>query len=44
MTAKKVFVRVDRVKQPLEAPYQGPYEVLKRNKKYFFASVSKRHR
>ena len=39
MTAKKVFVRVDKVKQPLEAPYQGPYEVLKRNKKYFLLQL-----
>jgi cleavage and polyadenylation specificity factor subunit 1 len=35
MTAKKVYVRVDRVKQPLEAPYEGPYEVVKRAKKFF---------
>ena len=23
-----VFVRIDRVRRPLEAPYEGPYEVL----------------
>lgn len=34
-TAKKVFMRVDRVKQPLESPYKGPYEVVRRRKKFF---------
>lgn len=34
-TCKKVYVRVDRVRLPLEAPYEGPYEVKKRGKKYF---------
>lgn len=31
----KVFIRVDKVKQPLEMPYEGPYTVLKRTKKWF---------
>lgn len=31
----KVYVRVDRVKKPLEAPYEGPYEVIKKYKKFF---------
>lgn len=30
-----VFVRVDRIRKPLEAPYEGPYEVLERSEKYF---------
>ena len=40
-TAKRVFVRVDRVKQPLEMPYDGPFEVIKRHKKYFVVRLSK---
>lgn len=28
-------MRVDRVKQPLESPYEGPYEVIRRRKKFF---------
>ena len=34
-TCKKVYVRVDRVKAPLELPYEGPFEVLSRKPKYF---------
>lgn len=34
-TTKRVFVRVDRVKKPLEPHYEGPYDVIKRSKKYF---------
>ncbi len=30
-----VFVRVDRVKRALEAPYEGPYEVVRKLRKYF---------
>ena len=41
-TAKRVFVRADRVKEPLEAPYEGPYEVLKRRKKYFILKFPKK--
>lgn len=32
---KHVFVRVDSVKKPLQAPYDGPYPVLKRSEKTF---------
>lgn len=34
-TCTHVFVRKDKVKAALEQPYEGPYEVLKRNDKYF---------
>ncbi|XP_060665745.1 uncharacterized protein LOC132798033 [Drosophila nasuta] len=30
-----VFVRVDRVKTPLEANYEGPFEVVTKHDKYF---------
>ena len=30
-----VWVRVDRVKKPLEAPYTGPFEVIERHDKFF---------
>jgi transposase InsO family protein len=33
--SNKVWVRVDRVRNPLEAPYSGPYDVVSRNPKHF---------
>ena len=30
-----VFVRIDRVRRPLESPYDGPYKVLERTDKFF---------
>ena len=30
-----VWMRTDRVRRSLEAPYTGPYQVLERNQKYF---------
>lgn len=30
-----VWLRIDRIRRPLEAPYSGPYKVIKRNDKYF---------
>ena len=30
-----VFVRVDSVRKPLQQPYTGPYEVVKRTEKFF---------
>lgn len=35
-----VFIRIDSVKKPLQQPYEGPYEVLQRNDKFFELSVS----
>ncbi|CAH8503462.1 unnamed protein product [Schistosoma haematobium] len=34
-TCKFVFVRVDSVRCPLQHPYEGPYEVVERQTKYF---------
>ncbi|CAH8676919.1 unnamed protein product [Schistosoma rodhaini] len=34
-TCKFVFVRVDSVRRPLQHPYEGPYEVVDRQAKYF---------
>lgn len=34
-TVPKVWLRVDRVRRSLEAPYSGPFEVIKRDPKYF---------
>ena len=31
----KVWMRVDRIRKSLEAPYSGPFEVLERNPKFF---------
>ena len=33
-SCSKVWIRTDRVKKPLEAPYSGPYEVVERQKKF----------
>jgi len=33
--ASKVWLRVDRVRRSLEAPYTGPYDVLERRPKHF---------
>lgn len=34
-----VFVRIDAVRRPLQPPYEGPYEVVKRSDKYFEINV-----
>ncbi|XP_035220124.1 uncharacterized protein LOC118193184 [Stegodyphus dumicola] len=38
-TCSHVFLRVDRVKKPLEPPYEGPFLVLQRTPKYFLLSI-----
>ena len=37
-SCEKVWVRIDRIKKSLEAPYSGPFEVLKRYDKFFIVS------
>ncbi|XP_036336092.1 uncharacterized protein LOC118746344 [Rhagoletis pomonella] len=39
---KFVFVRIDRVRQPLEPHYEGPYAVLSKQEKYFVIKVRQR--
>lgn len=41
-TCKFVFVRVDRIRKPLEPAYEGPFEVQKRYDKYFVIIRGKR--
>ena len=36
----KVWLRLDRVRKPLEAPYSGPFTVVERNSKYFVIEMS----
>ena len=38
--AKWVYVRVDRIKRPLEAPYSGPYKILQVFPKYSLIRIS----
>ena len=35
LSCPKVWMRVDRVRRSLEAPYTGPFEVVRREPKYF---------
>ena len=39
-TCDQVWIRVDRVRRPLEAPYSGPYTVLQRTRKYFLLKIN----
>lgn len=39
-TCEKVWLRTDRVRKPLEAPYTGPFLVVKRHNKYFTLKMS----
>ena len=38
-TAHYVFVRVDRVRKPLEPPYKGPFPVIAKRENYFTVRV-----
>ena len=35
-----MWMRIDRVRRPLEAPYAGPYKVLQRASNYFLLEIS----
>lgn len=35
----KVWMRVDRIRKSLEAPYTGPFQVIKRNPKFFILKL-----
>lgn len=39
LSCSKVWVRVDRVKKSLEAPYSGPEEVVRQEDKYFILKL-----
>ena len=39
-TCDKVWIRIDRVRKPLEAPYSGSYMVLERTPKYFLIETN----
>ena len=38
-SVSKVWLRVDRVRRSLEAPYSGPFTVIERNPKYFILDL-----
>lgn len=38
-----VWLRVDRVRRPLEAPYSGPFKVVSRHSKYFTIELPNGH-
>ncbi|GBN42743.1 hypothetical protein AVEN_245682-2 [Araneus ventricosus] len=38
-TCTHVFIRIDRVRKPLEPPCDGPFPVVKRHDKYFVVTI-----
>lgn len=38
-TCTHVWLRIDRVRRPLEAPYAGPFKVLHRHEKYYIIEL-----
>ncbi|GBN30519.1 hypothetical protein AVEN_211057-1 [Araneus ventricosus] len=38
-TCAHVFIRIDRVRKPLEPPYVAPFPVVKRHDKYFTVEI-----
>ena len=38
-SCEKVWLRIDRVRKPLECPYTGPHRVLKRSNKFFVIEI-----
>lgn len=39
-TATHVFMRIDRLKPALSAPYSGPHQVIERRQKYFIIDIN----
>lgn len=40
---KNVFVRVDRIKTGHTSPYEGPYKVIRRMRKYFVLDIKNKN-
>lgn len=41
-SCSKVFVRNDRIKKPLQSPYDGPFDICERNEKFFKVNINGR--